>query len=163
MGVNQTFHTPSSHIPLMEIEDFLVEAKRRIYGLKVTEPKQLDDGSRENVIEIEDYTYRDRYFGGDPFVGEEIVYWKGKPIWSMNYYGKTTARDPDEVLSFLVKALALVEKKKPYRGPEKLEEPPWLYHFMSRGGINSFWGEEEILYEGVRVYWLRFHGGEIGE
>ena len=26
----------------------------------------------------------------------------------------------------------------------------------------SFWGEEEILFDGVRVYWLRFHGGEIG-
>lgn len=147
----------------MDLADFLVEAKRRTYASSSSEPKRLDDGSREYRVTLEGYTYRDRYFGGNPFIGEEVVFREGKPIWSMNYYGKATSRDPDEVFGFLVKALGLVEKKKPYRGPEKYVEGPWFYSYVSRGSINSFWGEETIQYDGVRVYWLRFHGGEIGK
>jgi len=65
------------------------------------------------------------------------------------------------VFSFLVRALERVEKKKPYRGPERYVEGPWLYSYISRGNINAFWGEEEIQYDGIKVYGLRFHGGEI--
>lgn len=147
----------------MELEDFLVYSKKQTYGSESTKPKQLEDGSKEYRVEEKDYVYRDRYFGGNPFIGEEVVYWQGSPIWAMNYYGKVTARDPEEVFGFLVKCLGMVEKKKPYRGPDKYEEGPWAYRFMSRGNLFSFWGEEEIFYDGVRVYWLRFHGGEIGE
>lgn len=147
----------------MELEDFLVEAKKATYGSDETKPVQLDDGSKEYLYERDEYVYRDRYFGSNPFVGEEVVYWKGEPIWSMNYYGKATSRDPDEVFGFLTKALGAVERKKPYRGPEKLRDGLWDYHFMSRGNVFSFWGEEEIFYDGIKVYWLRFHGGEIGE
>lgn len=146
----------------MEIEDFLVHAKRRTYGSTTLEPKQLDDSSKEYLVKIKEYIYRDRYFGGNPFIGEEVVYRDTTPIWSMNYYGKATQRDPNEVFSFLVKALGKVERKKPYRGPEKYAEGSWLYRCMSRGNVNSFWGEEEIFYDEIKVYWLRFHGGQIG-
>lgn len=147
----------------MKFVDFLIAAKKQTSGSPSSKPKQLEDGSKEYVVEIDDYVYRDRFFGGNPFVGEEVVYRKGDPVWSMNYYGKATGRDPEEVFGVLTKALELVEKKKPYRGPEKLEDGPWFYRLVSRGNINAFWGEEEILYDRVRVYWLRFHGGEIGE
>ena len=147
----------------MELEDFLVEAKRLTYGSADTKPTLLDDGSKEYRVEIDEYLYRDRYFGGNPFIGEEVVYHHGKPIWSMNYYGKATQREPDEVFGFLVKALGKVERNKPFRGPENYQEDHWQYRFMSRGSLFSFWGEEEILYDGIRVYWLRFHGGEIGD
>jgi hypothetical protein len=144
----------------MDLADFLVEAKKRTYG-SGAEPKRLEDGSKEHRVTIDEYTYRDRYFGGNPFIGEEVVFRAGKPVWSMNYYGKTTGRTPSEVFGFLGKALGLVEKNKPYRGPKQYSDGSWFYGMMSRGSINSFWGEEEIQYEGIRVYWLRFHGGEI--
>lgn len=144
----------------MEFVDFLVVAKRRTYG-SGSEPRRLDDGSKEYLVTMDEYTYRDRYFGGNPFIGEEVVFRDGNPVWSMNYYGKATGRTPDEVFGFLGGALGLVERNKPFRGPEKYADGPWSYSMISRGGINSFWGEEEIQYEGIRVYWLRFHGGEI--
>ena len=144
----------------MELADFLVHAKHQAYGSGIA-PRRLDDGSKEYNIAHEEYVYRDRYFGGNPFIGEEIVFRDGKPVWGMNYYGKATGRTPEEVFSFLGKALAQVKPDKPYRGPAKFEEDEWSYSFFSRGGINSFWGEEEIQYDGLRVYWLRFHGGEI--
>ena len=144
----------------MDLADFLVEAKRLTYG-SGAEPKRLEDGSKEYLVTHDEYTYRDRYFGGNPFIGEEVVFRDGKPVWSMNYYGKATGRTSDEVFGFLGKILGLVENSKPYRGPEKYVDGAWSYSMMSRGSINSFWGEEEIQYEGIRVYWLRFHGGEI--
>lgn len=147
----------------MELEDFLVMAKKSTSGSEETEPVQLDDGSKEYRFEAEDYVFRDRFFGGNPFIGQEVVYWKGDPIWSMNYYGKVTSRTPDEVYKFLTKVLAAVEKKKPYRGPERFSEGLMEYRFMSRGNVNSFWGEEETVQNGIKVQWLRFHGGEIGE
>jgi len=147
----------------MELEDFLVMAKKSTSGSEETEPIQLDDGSKEYRFEAEDYVFRDRFFGGNPFIGQEVVYWKGDPIWSMNYYGKVTSRTPEEVFKFLTKVLAAVEKKKPYRGPERFSEGLWEYRFMSRGNVYSFWGEEETMQNGIKVQWLRFHGGEIGE
>jgi hypothetical protein len=144
----------------MDLDDFLVEAKRLTYG-SGAEPKRLEDSSKEYLVTHDEYTYRDRYFGGNPFIGEEVVFRDGKPVWSMNYYGKATGRTSDEVFGFLGKILGLVEKSKPYRGPENYVDGAWSYSMMSRGSINSFWGEEEIQYEGIRVYWLRFHGGEI--
>ena len=144
----------------MDLADFLVEAKKRTYGSS-SEPSRLEDGSKEYLVTINEYTYRDRYFGGNPFIVEEVVFRDGKPVWSMNYYGKATGRTPDEVFGFLGLALGLVERNKPFRGPEKYTDGSWSYSMISRGGINSFWGEEEIHYEGIRVYWLRFHGGEI--
>ena len=144
----------------MDLANFLVYAKKRTYGSEV-EPKKLDDGSKEYQITSEDYTYRDRYFGYNPFIGEEIVYRYNKPVWSMNYYGKATGKTPNEVFNFLAKALARVKQDKPYRGPKKFTDGAWSYNLMSRGSLNSFWGEEEINYDGIRVYWLRFHGGEI--
>ncbi len=144
----------------MDLADFLVYAKRQTYG-SGAKPRSLDDGSKEYLVSLDEYTYRDRYIGGNPFIGEEVVFREGKPVWGMNYYGKATGSTPEEVFDFLGKALALVSPDKPYRGPEKHEEDAWSYTFFSRGGINSFWGEEEIQYDGLRVYWLRFHGGEI--
>ena len=144
----------------MDLADFLVYAKRRTYG-SGAEAEKLNDGSKEYLVTNEEFTYRDRFFGGNPFIGEEVVYRNNKPVWSMNYYGKATGKTPDEVFDFLVKALALVESDKPYRGPNNFIEGVWSYRLMSRGCINSFWGKEEIHYDGIRVYWLRFHGGEI--
>jgi hypothetical protein len=157
---SQYFINPARTTVCMILADFLVYAKRRTYG-SGAEPKKLEDGSKEYLIQCEEYIYRDRFFGGNPFIGEEVVYRNNKPVWSMNYYGKATGKTPDEVFGFLVKALAQVEPDKPYRGPKKYSDGAWSYQLMSRGSLNSFWGEEEIHYDGIRVYWLRFHGGEI--
>ena len=33
------------------------------------------------------FTYLDSYFGGECFVGEEVVWLHGNPVWSVNYVG----------------------------------------------------------------------------
>ena len=147
---------------IMDLAEFLVWAKRNTYGSSTTTPKKRPDGSKEYFLSKQQYIYRDRYFGGNPFIGEEVVFMNKQAIWSMNYYGKATHRNPDEVFSFLVKVLGQVEEEYPYRGPQEYREDPWNYHVTCEGEINSFWGFEEISYSEEQVYWLKFHGGEIG-
>ena len=40
-----------------------------------------------------DWFYLDSYFGGRDFIGEEVVYLNGKPVWAMNYYGHILRSD----------------------------------------------------------------------
>lgn len=44
--------------------------------------------STDYEYENNDMVYHDTYFGSDNFMGEEIVYKGGEPIWGMNYYGR---------------------------------------------------------------------------
>jgi hypothetical protein len=73
--------------------------------------------------------YRDRYYGWDPFAGEEVVTKDGKVIWLMNYYGRCLPDGvtPSQVYGFLSKALAEVTEETPYRGPEKYMENGFMY------------------------------------
>lgn len=34
------------------------------------------------------FSYLDSYFGGADFLGREVVYYEGQPVWAMNYYGR---------------------------------------------------------------------------
>ena len=76
----------------MELNEFLVKAKIGIYasGGEGGE-KKFPDGSRELYFSEEDFEYRDRYFGFDYFIGEEIVLQNKKPVWVMNYCGGMTS------------------------------------------------------------------------
>jgi hypothetical protein len=58
----------------MELNMFLLEAKAHSYSTG-EEGTKLPDGWKEFVYSAHGYTYRDRYIGEDPFIGEEIV-WK---------------------------------------------------------------------------------------
>lgn len=143
---------------------FLIEAKLYTYasGGEGGE-KILDDGSKEFVFQKENYMYRDRYFGSKEFVGEEIIFESGKPIWGMNYYGKmlTTTLTTKEVYSFLKKAMQQVSEKRPFRGPDYFIEGNYKYTDKSIGDISSFEGTEEIFYNDKKIYELKYHGGSL--
>jgi hypothetical protein len=148
----------------VNIATFLVSAKKATYaeggdnaGLT------LPDGTRELSYSNGELMYRDRYYGWDPFAGEEVVTSSDRVVWLMNYYGRchTDCVDASHVYGFLVKALSRVTEKAPYRGPEEYEEDNFKYTCCINGGFKSFRGSEKILYRGKEVYWLVFHGGEI--
>jgi len=148
----------------MGIADFLVRAKRSTYaGGGDDAGVDLPDGARELTYFEETLTYRDRYYGWDPFSGEEVVQEKGRVVWSMNYYGLCLKPDvtPREIYGFLVKVLGMVSAEKPYRGLEKHREGDWLYMCHVKGDIHEFSGSEKILFRGKEVYRLNFHGGDI--
>ncbi len=104
----------------------------------------------------------DSYFGDKYFSGEEIVYYKELPIWSMNYYGKLLKEDlPAGFSEVLTEALLNVSEVKPFRGPEEYVRGKYKYRCSSEGNIKFFNGVESIFYENEEVYRLYFHGGII--
>lgn len=109
----------------MKLEEFLVKAKLNTYANSGEgDEKKLEDGSRELVYEEVEYKYRDRYFGFNPFIGEEVVWKEGIVIWAMNYYGAILSNNisAKEVYEFLKKAMQQVKEGRPFRGPSKFKE-----------------------------------------
>lgn len=146
----------------MMLDEFLVKAKVNTYA-SVGEggERNLDDGSKELVYEESGWKYRDRYFGFNPFIGEEVVWKDGKVIWAMNYYGRLISDKVlgKEVYEFLKKALQKIKKARPFRGPTEFIEGEWTYQDESEGMLDGFEGVEMIFYRREKVYELRYHGG----
>jgi hypothetical protein len=148
----------------MDLSGFLVRAKKRTYaGGGDDAGADLPDGARELTYGEPGLLYRDRYYGWDPFAGEEAVLKDGRVVWSMNYYGRCLPDGvlPAQIYGFLVKALAEVAEEAPYRGPEELHDGEWSYTRDACGDIHEFRGAEKILYKGKDVYRLVFHGGDV--
>ena len=148
----------------MKLENFLVKAKINTYATDGEGGENvLNDNSKELDYEEGEFKYRDRYFGFNPFVGEEIVWQNDKIIWSMNYYGKIISDIIPErdIYEFLKKAMKSVKEDRPFRGPENLKENDFEYIDKNQGGIKEFIGEEKILYKGKEIYKLYYHGGFI--
>lgn len=146
----------------MKLSKFLVKAKTRTYAEDKAVKKELKDGSKELVYKEGSLVYRDRYFGFDPFSGQETVFKNKKAIWTMNYYGLVTEKVPaKEVYSFLRKAMKQVKENRPFRGPSSFKEGDFKYTDNSKGNINFFSGTEKIFHKGLEVYVLYYHGGLV--
>jgi len=148
----------------VKLEQFLVKAKVNAYASEGEGgEKILPDGSKELTYQEDGFQYRDRYFGWDPFVGEEVV-WRGERIlWAMNYYGLVidNAVSATEVYSFLQQAMNRVKEERPFRGPNSFREGNYEYYDESQGDTEHFTGLEKILYKGIEVYRLHYHGGRV--
>lgn len=148
----------------MNLCEFLVRAKVATYASKGEAGERiLEDGSKELSCSEAEFSYRDRYYGFDPFVGEEIVWRDGKIAWVMNYYGGTVVSDvpAKDVYDFLKKCLRQVNSSRPFRGPEHFIEGDFEYVDHSYGGVDEFQGKEQIFFGGEEVYRLRYHGGAM--
>ena len=145
----------------MKLSTFLVKAKINTYATGGEgEETILDEGSKELTYSEEDFAYRDRYFGHNPFIGEEVVWQNKRVIWGMNYYGKVLSGNTKEIYRFLKEALKKVNEETPFRGPKKFQNK-FTYVNKVKGDLNSFLGREEILDNGKVIYFLEYHGGTI--
>lgn len=148
----------------MELKDFLIKAKINTYASNGENgEKELEDGSKELIYENDNWKYRDRYFGFNSFIGEEIVFEDGKAIWGMNYSGKIISDkiDSKQIYQFLKEALQLVNNENPFRGPINFQKIDWIYKNEINGTINDFNGKESIYFLQEKVYELIYNGGFI--
>ena len=148
------------------LTEFLTKAHHSTYAdERAKKAEMLRPSSHNYHFEEEDFAYHDTYFGGKKFIGEEVVYWKGKPVWGMNYYGTTV----DETLaeSFVDSILrpALMEtpwSDLPVRGPKHFEREGFEYVMQIReGNMTSFSAEERIVKNGALLFRNFLHGGWI--
>lgn len=145
---------------------FVLDAKRHTYAAQgdAASVAALLPGSRQLEYHREPFSYRDIYFGGEFFVGQETVYQGGAPVWAMGYGGGLlpVSEAPVEattVYDFLRTALRQVTPERPFRGPGELREGAFAYTSESHGEIDRFWGVETITYGGHLIYELRYSGG----
>lgn len=65
----------------VELNKFLVRAKINTYASSGEDGEVvLEDGSRELSYKSGKWKYRDRHFGLNPFIGEEVVWMNGKIV-----------------------------------------------------------------------------------
>jgi hypothetical protein len=161
-----TVHKNSFNIDSLEV--FLIKAKKNTYASQgdnaSVEP--LLPGTKQLEYQEGDFFYRDIYVGMSYFVGQEIVYFKNNPIWSMCYAGGveenvTEESDITQVYRFLRDALGKVSKENLFRGPKIVKDNNKEYIHVSDGTIESSSGSESIRIDGKRVYHLRYNGGII--
>lgn len=152
-------------IDLGELDAFLRAANRATYANKdASKTPSLRPASEDYHFEQGDLAYHDTYFGGRDFMGEEIVYKAGKPVWGMNYYGYLLKPEASEreVYDFLREALMQeVEFIIPVRGPSGYGHGLWSYANAAEGSLDRFRGLEAISYNDEEVYWCLYHGGII--
>jgi hypothetical protein len=146
----------------MELKQFLINAKLNSYSIG-REGMNLPDGSKELTFQEHEFTYRDRYIGENPFIGEEIVWQAERLIWGMNFYGRVVSDvvPADQVYTFLQKAMRQVKEDRPFRGPDTFKDQDFEYSDESQGTVEVFVGVERIFYKGQEVYRLNYHGGSV--
>jgi hypothetical protein len=145
---------------------FLVTAKHQTYATQGDDAtlSPLLPGSHQLEYRDGSLLYRDIYFGGAYFVGQETVYHNSSALWAMVYAGGLTsvvARPADmrRVYDFLRAALRQVTTKRPYRGPSTFHQGEYRYRDESQGDVDDFWGVETITHQDQHVYHLRYSGG----
>ena len=139
-----------------ELKQFIHNASKNTYASGDTNIREKnEDGSTTIVYEDGGYRYHDNYFGGEPYGGREVVFYKEKPIWIMVYYGWVVEGvDNEEVYEILTEALSNAPIDMPYRGPKDFVKVDYRY-------VNDFNGEEKIYKGSTLLYTARYMGGLV--
>ena len=149
---------------LTELNQVIVAAKLACYvgGGARAAPSRL--GAHDLTWEEGDWRYRDSYFGGTDFIGQETV-WRGdEPVWAMNYYGFITRADlidGQRAGETIKAALATMYGEGRFLGGFSWSGPHGDYVDQSSGEVAHFFGREAILVDAVEAYGLHYCGGLI--
>jgi len=156
----------ASHPSKDELARFLVKAKRATYasqGDQDSVKSVLLPGTHQLEYSEGLFFYRDIYAGSAMFAGQEMVYYAGKPVWSMSYAGdipeEVSSQDIEGLVKLLHKALMNVPDAIPYRGPMQIEDGVFRYANHAGGSFASFFGGEDIQRNGKVLYKLHYEGG----
>ena len=139
--------------------EFLIRAKKATYAGKGAETISSREKSHDLTYRDGDYMYYDTYLGSVRFAGEEALWIKNTPFWSMNYIGRVIGSPFSG--DFLKEALLRVPEDKPFRGPETYSNGDYAYHCETEGTFEWFHGKETICYKGSQIYECIFHGGLV--
>ncbi len=138
---------------------FLLRAKRATYAGHGAETASSRPSSHDLRYAEGELVYIDTYLGGERFSGEEALWIGERPVWAMNYSGRTTGTPFSG--DFLKDALSHCLPDTPYRGPEYYTDGAYVYRMAVKGDVSWFSGSETIEYKGQPVYELTFHGGSV--
>ncbi|KJF68541.1 DUF5680 domain-containing protein [Rhizobium nepotum] len=147
------------------LEEFIVQAKSATYvggGDKSATPTRL--GSHDLAYRNGDWHYIDSYFGGTDFIGQEVVWHQGIPLWAMNYYGRIirpASIDGTVAGRVIQHSLSTLYREGRFLGGFTREVEDMIYVDTNEGEFQSFTGVERIYRDGVETYRLDYNGGLI--
>jgi hypothetical protein len=150
---------------LEDLNAFIVKAKAATYVGDGEKAESCRPGSHDLIFEKVPFFYLDSYFGGTDFIGQEVVYYKGKPVWAMNYYGRILQPDlitPAEAGKMIKESLSrMYAEEDRFLGGFEHGVGDLHYTDTSQGEVSSFLGKEWIARDNLKVYELDYHGGLI--
>ena len=150
---------------LIKLTSFLFNAGQAGYGTgDYSNWIKEKNGSTSILYEEKDWEMNDNFFGGEPFGGRLVVFYKKKPVWIMVYYGYVLNNNKlpiEKVYKFLQNSLIKTPKSFPIRGPKKFIENDFIYKNSWLGKINQFAGEEKILANKSEIYKANYFGGLV--
>ncbi len=151
-------------VPLEALHAFIVEAKAHTYVGSGTPSLAHRPGAHDLEYHHPPFAYLDSYFGGADFIGEEVVYCEGQPVWAMNYYGRLLRPDlitAAEAGQIIKASLTEMYREGRFLGGWRYETHGSLYVDTSTGEFTAFTGREWIERGREVVYELVYHGGLI--
>jgi len=149
---------------LAALTTFIVAAKRATYVGGGPPALASRPGAHDLAFEQGAFTYRDSYFGGTDFLGQEVVWHDGEPVWAMNYYGYITRSDlldAERAGATIKAALNAMYAEGRFLGGVDWKGPYGRYVDASKGDAAHFHGREHILVGGIEAYALDYAGGLI--
>lgn len=149
---------------LVALDSFIVAAKSATYVGGGEKAEASRKGSHDLTFERGDWAYRDSYFGGTDFIGQEVVWLKGEPVWAMNYYGsikRPDLIDAPRAGETIKAALTAMYAQGRFLGGFDWSGPHGRYVDASQGGAGQFRGREVIVVKGIEAYALDYCGGLV--
>lgn len=121
------------------------------------------DGSRTIEYTEDDFRMHDNFFGGEPYGGRLVIFYKDEPVFLEAYYGRVhdTSKTADEVYDFLRRALQHPTEDSPYRGPVEYTEGPLVYRAFNEGDITNHTVKEFIYDNEIEIYSAVIIGGLV--
>jgi hypothetical protein len=148
----------------MTLHPFLIRAKKSTYVAGGAKDPSSRPGSHDLSFRQGDWTYRDFYFGGTDFVGQETVWFKGEPVWSMIYYGyilRPDLIDGERAGQTIMAALSTEQSQGRLLDNFEWQGPHGHYAIKSGGTVEHFKGRETIHVNSELAYALDYMGGLI--
>ena len=148
-----------------DLRQFLLDSNKA--GYAGGEEKQWikeSDGSTTIPYAKGDFRSHDNFFGGEPYGGRVVVFYQGKPVWMMVYYGWVDEKqETNPIYGVLRNALIRMPDNAPFRGPMEYKEGNFTYTNAWQGTVERFSGEEKIMNGTTLAYKANYMGGLVDQ
>lgn len=146
-----------------QLRQFLIDSNKAGYaGGEEKKWIKESDGSTTIPYIKGEWRSHDNFFGGEPYGGRLVVFYKQKPVWIMVYYGWIEKGEaPSPIYVALRNALKRMPEDSPFRGPSIYKENNYFYSNTWEGMIEKYLGEEKIIKGEEIVYRAFYRGGLI--
>jgi hypothetical protein len=139
--------------------------KFNLLGYSDSSVKYQDNGKNGNILVLTDgaWKYEDEYYGGEPYSGNETLWFDNQDVYRCVYWGKVAAEVKfGDIYDFLRRALKVGPSGScVHRGPECFVEENLVYTNSCIGTIEEFTQTERIYMNGQEVYLAHFVGGRV--